>query len=322
MNALPSLKIKTALETPNAGYEPHDDLRHRARAGGRARDSLFWEMIMPDEGLGFQAYLYLSGNGKAGFNVAVWGPDPNKQALDLAQAEVPDGIDLDAFSFEGLTLTQPVLRRTARLQYESAKVKLDFNFAALHEPFSYKQNPDGLPDWFAINRFEQTGWVTGFLEFGGRRIEWSRVGHRDHSWGVRNWGMPHHWKWIIAYTPDGERIVNGWIWIAKGEWGFGGYVVRNGEMLPVSHIKHHAEYTDEMLQRRLLADLHDTRGGVTRLEMESFGVVKLPTNDKMDTIIYEAACNVSIDGHAGAGQFETHWPKKYLEHLVASTKGH
>jgi enoyl-CoA hydratase/carnithine racemase len=40
-----------------------------------------------------------------------------------------------------------------------------------------------------------------------------------------------------------------------------------------------------------------------------------------DLIIYEAACNVSIDGYAGAGQFETHWPKNYLEHLVAAAKG-
>ena len=76
---------------------------------------LFWEMIMPDERLGFQAYLYLSGNGKAGFNVAVWGPDPSGQALDLVQAEVPVGMDLDAFSLEGHHAEQPELRRTARI---------------------------------------------------------------------------------------------------------------------------------------------------------------------------------------------------------------
>jgi hypothetical protein len=320
MNGLPPLKIKTAPETPDAGYQPQDDLRHRPPPGGKMRDSLFWEMIMPDEQLGFQAYLYLTGDGKAGFNVVVWGPDANKEILDLVQEEVSGDPDFDNFNLAGLTLTQPDLRRTAVLRYESPKVKLVFDYSALHETFSYKQNPDGLPDWFAINRFEQTGWVKGFLEFNGRRVEWDRVGHRDHSWGMRNWGLPHHWKWFIAYTPDGGRIVNGWIWIAKGEWGFGGYVIHDGEMLPVSHIKHRAEYTDDMLQRRLEADLHDTRGGVTRLEMDSFGVVKLPTNDKMDTIIYEAACKVAIDGHAGAGQFETHWPKKYLEHLIAANK--
>jgi len=31
------------------GFGPDDDLRHRPEPGGRMRDSLFWEMIMPDE---------------------------------------------------------------------------------------------------------------------------------------------------------------------------------------------------------------------------------------------------------------------------------
>lgn len=284
------------------------------------RDSLFWEMIMPDEQLGFQAYLYLTAAGKAGFNVAIWGPDGTPTILDLVQGEVPDGMDLDDFSFAGLTLTQPETRRTSRLSYQSDKVRLQFDFTALHDAFSYHQNPDGLPAWFALDRFEQTGWVTGFLEFGGRRIEWDRIGHRDHSWGNRNWGIPHHWKWIIAYTPDGGRIVNAWIWIARGEWGVGGYVVRDGELVPIAHLRQHADYDDDMTQRRFTAEIVDTRGATTHLELERFGLVKLPTNDKMGTIIMEAACTAAIDGHKGAGQFETHWPLSYLEHLIAANK--
>jgi hypothetical protein len=219
-----------------------------------------------------------------------------------------------------LTLRQPELRRTAELRYESDSVKLQFDFAALHDAFSYRQNPDGLPSWFAINRFEQTGWVKGFLEVDGRRIEWDRVGHRDHSWGRRNWGVPHHWKWFIAYSDDGSRIVNGWIWIARGEWGFGGYVVRDGELVPVSHINHHADYDDDMTQRRLEAELVDVRGESTHLTLERFGLVKLPTNDAMGTIIMEAACHAAIDGDHGGGQFETHWPTAYLEHLIAAQR--
>jgi hypothetical protein len=318
--ATTDMPIRTAPETPSAGYEPHDDKRHWPAAGGKMRDSLFWQMTMPDEELGFQAYLYLTDRGRVGYNVAVWGPDAEPLALDLNAGRVADDADLDDFSFGGLQLRQPELRRTAELRYESENVRLQFDYTALHDTFSYRQNPDGLPDWFAINRFEQTGWVKGFLEVGDRRIEWDRIGHRDHSWGTRNWGVPHHWKWFIAYTPDGSRIVNGWIWIAYGEWGFGGYVVRDGELLPVSHIDHHAEYDDDMTQRRLEAELVDVRGGRTNLVLDRFGLVRLPTNDKMDTIIMEAACRASIDGEEGGGQFETHWPLSYLEHLVDAKK--
>ena len=297
------------------GFGPKDDLRHWPAEGGRMRDSLFWELIMPDEQLGLQVYLYLTNRGKTGYNVSVWGPEP--VALKLAQGTVGDEMDLDNFHFEGLSVKQPELRRTAEVSYTSDDVTLEFNFTALHDAFSYKSNPDGLPSWFAQNRLEQTGHVTGFLEVGGRRIAWDRKGHRDHSWGVRNWGVPHHWKWFIAYTESG-RAVNGWIWIARGEWGFAGYVVKDGVTVPVSHIKHHAEYHDDMTQKRLEADVVDITGETTHVVMDSYGVVKLPTHDPMGTVIYEAACRASIDGEEGAGQFETHWPGPYLQHLVES----
>jgi hypothetical protein len=318
--ATTELPIRTAPETPSAGYEAHDDLRHRPAPGGRMRDSLFWQMTMPDEELGFQAYMYLSDRGRTGYNVAVWGPDGTPVVLDREDGRVGDDADFDDFRFGGLHVRQPELRRTAEIAYESDAIRFRFDYTALHDPFSYRQNPDGLPGWFAINRFEQTGWVRGFLEVGDRRVEWDRVGHRDHSWGTRNWGVPHHWKWFIAYTPDGTRAVNGWIWIAYGEWGFGGYVVRDGELLPVTHIEHHAEYDDDMTQRRLEAELVDVRGGSTRLVLDRFGLVELPTHDKMDTVIMEAACRASIDGVAGGGQFETHWPRSYLGHLADARK--
>lgn len=312
--------IHTAAGTPDPGYADCDDLRHRPEPGKKMRDSLFWEMIMPEERLGFQAYLYLAGTGHAGFNVAVWGEDDQCQVLDLVQDEVGDNMDFDHFTLKGLELTQPELRNCAQLRYSSDKIKLEYNFTALHDAFSFRQNPDGLPGWFALNRFEQTGWVTGFLEFNGRRIEWNRIGHRDHSWGARQWGVPQHWKWLVAYTPDGSRIVNGWIYVAKGEMGFAGYVVRDGELFPISHIKHHADYDIDMGQQSLEAEIVDTHGGVTHLQMERFGLLRLPTNDKMDTIIMEAACVARIDGREGAGQFETHWAQSYINYLSALNK--
>ncbi|HWD05736.1 MAG TPA: hypothetical protein VG674_25140 [Amycolatopsis sp.] len=299
------------------GFGPHDDLRHWPEPGGRMRDSLFWEMILPDEHLGMQVYLYLTNRGKTGYNVSVWGPDKEPVALKLAQGSVGDEMDLDNFEFEGLSVKQPELRRTAQVSYVSDEVNLQFDFTALHDAFSYKSNPDGLPSWFAANRLEQTGHVTGFLEAGGRRISLDRKGHRDHSWGTRDWGVPHHWKWFIAYTESG-RVVNGWIWIARGEWGFAGYVVKDGVTVPVSHIKHHAEYHDDMTQKHLEADVVDITGETTRLVMDAYGVIKLPTKDPMGTVITEAACTVTIDGEEGAGQFETHWPGQYLQHLIES----
>src|ERR1700685_1703043 len=97
------------------GLGPTDDLRHRPMAGERTRDSLFWELIMPEEELGAQGYLYLTGSGKAGYNVCLLGLDAPPFALPPRQGRVPAHADLVDFSFAGLTLTQPELRQSCVL---------------------------------------------------------------------------------------------------------------------------------------------------------------------------------------------------------------
>ncbi|MDN5854702.1 MAG: hypothetical protein L0K86_18000 [Actinomycetia bacterium] len=139
---------------------------------------------MPDERLGLQVYLYLTHRGQVGYNVAVWGPDDEPLVLDLGGGVVGDDADLDDFRFEGLQVTQPELRRTAHVSSSSEAVRLEYGFTGVHDAFSYRANPDGLPSWFAENRLEQSGRLEGVLEVAGRRIDLhGRMAHRDHSWG-------------------------------------------------------------------------------------------------------------------------------------------
>ena len=101
------------------GFGPGDDRRHwPATADGRMRDSLFWELIMPEEKLGLQIYLYVSNRGRAGYNVSVWGPQAEPVALQLAQGTVGDDVDFDDFEFQGLRVRQPELRRAMRRRDE------------------------------------------------------------------------------------------------------------------------------------------------------------------------------------------------------------
>ena len=290
-----------------------DDLRHRAPAGERMRDSLFWNLILPEEELALQVYTFVNHRGKAGYNVVVWGAREPVVLQHLGQ--VGDEADFDDWSLAGLEVRQPELRRTAEVRFEGDGVRLEYSFEALHEAFSYRQNPGGLPSWFARNRFEQAGRVNGVLEVAGRTIEFDRIAHRDHSWGARDWGAPQHWKWLLAHTPSG-RALNAFIWIARGEWGFNGYVLRDGEPVAISHIDHHASYDDGMDQTSLQASIVDVEGETTSLTLDSFGAVRMPHDDPFGTVIIEAGCRATIDGEAGGGQFETHWPLKYIDHLA------
>ena len=297
-------------------FTPTDHLRHAPDASGKMRDSLFWQTIIAEEKLGFQAYLYLTAKGQCGFNVLVWGEDRKPLLADIVQGEIAVDEQLDNFHFNGLHLTQTAMGAANRIAYQSEKVTLELAFTPRHAPFSYRANPGGLPSWFAINRYEQTGWIKGHITIGERHIVLDRMGHIDHSWGNRNWGVPQHWKWFVAYTPDGGKMINGWIWIARGEWGFGGYVVRDGVPVAIANIHHHADYDERMGQQRLEARITDISGGVTDLVLDRFGIIKLPTGDPLGTVIQEAACTALIDGEAGSGQFETHWQGAYIDHLA------
>ena len=54
------------------------------------RDSLFWEVVVPEEQIGMQVYLYLTDRGRAGYNVVVWGPDAEPIALNLGSGRIPE----------------------------------------------------------------------------------------------------------------------------------------------------------------------------------------------------------------------------------------
>lgn len=297
---------------------PTDDLRHRVEPGIKTRDSLFWNVVLPDEQVAVQLYIWVDGRGIAGRQVSVYFPDPaDNIVLNAYNIDLGQDSDLDDWACAGLTLRQSEPLRVAELSFAGDEVELDYRFTARHRPFCYRENPRGCPPWMATNRFEQSGRADGVLRVRGREIPFSNIwSHRDHSWGRRNWGWVHHWKWIVAGTNDGGVELNTMFHVARGEPGINGHILRDGEPVPIVDGHCHAEYDREMDQTTLVADLVDASGRTTHLEMERYALFKLPFGS--DTLLTEAACRVSIDGAPGVGQFETLWPASYIDRLVAT----
>jgi hypothetical protein len=297
-----------------SALDARDDRRHRPADASKSRDSLFFNLILPEEDLGLQIYTWVDQDGVAGRQVALFGPDRRPVALEVEQEIAMGDADFDDWDAAGLRIGHPQPLHTAQVRFEGQRVALDYDFTGIHEPFAYSQGRAGCPEWMASDRFEQTGRVQGEIRLGERVIAFDQLAHRDHSWGRRHWSVPHHWKWIVAQTPSG-RALHVMLWIARGELGVNGYVLRDGEPVGIVDARAHAEYDEDMTQRQLLATLHDEQGGVTELELDRFALLRLPFGS--DTVVYEAACRASIDGEAGSGQFETLWPASYLERLTA-----
>lgn len=298
-----------------------DDLRHPPAPGEKGRDSLFFNLMLPEEELGVQVYTWVDHTGTAGRQMAVWGPDRKPLALEVDPAVAMGSADFDDWRCAGLEITHPEPLETASVRYQSDKVRLAYDFTAAHEAFSYMENPAGCPQWMARDRFEQAGRAVGELEVDGRVISFDRPAHRDHSWGPRQWGVPHHWKWIVAQTPGGTgvspgvtgRQLNLMVWVAYGELGLNGYVARDGKTFALVDAQARAEYDDAMTQVRLVATMRDASGQDTELVLDRYALMRLPFGT--DSLIFEAACRATIDGEEGSGQFEALWPASYHQLL-------
>lgn len=304
-----------SIDFATAHLKPADDLRHRFADGVKTRDSLFWNLILPEEQVAAQIYAFSDGRGFGGRQMIVYQPDPDALVMhNTLGHDLGADSDFDDWSCEGMRVRQPEPLRVAKVDYTSEEVSMEYTFTGTHRPFAYSENDEGCPQWMAANRYEQTGRASGTLRIGDREIAFDDVWvHRDHSWGRRHWSFPHHWKWLCAGTPSGAEL-NAMLHIAKGEYGVNGYVVRNGEPVPLVDARSKATYQDDMTQSHLDCTLIDAGGGTTHLEMERFAVFQMRFGT--DSLITEAACRVRIDGEDGTGQFETLFPRGYAERLV------
>jgi hypothetical protein len=152
--------------------------------------------------------------------------------IDMGDAELPGaeyGLRANRLSF---TMREPLARWHIGL---SGRDGVDLTWTAFHEPHDYH---DGLKALGAADEdlalapahFEQCGSVRGTVRLGGREVEIDGLGHRDKSWGLRDWNAITGWEWLSAqfgedlafnatvwYPPDGEETIPG------------GFVTRDGE---------------------------------------------------------------------------------------------
>ncbi|SDH84909.1 hypothetical protein SAMN05192558_105335 [Actinokineospora alba] len=79
----------------------------------------------------------------------------------------------------------------------------------------------------AAEHFEQAGKVSGTFSHNGVDREISGFGHRDKSWGVRNWAGIRGWEWISAQFGAGFAF-NVTIGVVDGKPVHNGFVHRDG----------------------------------------------------------------------------------------------
>jgi len=173
------------------------------------------------------------------------------------------------------------------------------NRVCVYRPFTNAfqlplQSRRGCPRGFAVNRIEANR--DGCTEHSKKsRVAASNGTESDTSrplLGGSRLGRPRNiGKWFVAYTEIRPRApqTDGF-WIAKGEWGFAGYVRARRSDLPRSrHIDQtRRPTTNRLRQPSAVGDLdRHHRVREPSWSSTSFGVIELPTHDRLQTVIRE-----------------------------------
>ena len=151
--------------------------------------------------------------------------------LDMPEGEMPGaefGLRAKGLTF---TLREPLARWHIGL---SGRDAVDLAWTAFHEPHDYH---DGLKALgaadedlaLAPSHFEQCGTVRGEVRLGGRSFEIDGLGHRDKSWGARDWNGLTGWEWLTAHFGE-DLAFNATVWYPPGADATipGGFVTRDG----------------------------------------------------------------------------------------------
>lgn len=233
--------------------------------------------------------------------------------MRLPDRPVPRDMNFDDWRIEGFSMRQDLKFQRADVRWESPEATVDFRYEAFHAPYAYSSHAGGCPPYAADDRIEQSGRVTGLLTIGDRRIAIDTSGHRDHSWGTRDWRALHYYRWLQAQVSD--RIsVHFWEFYALGERQVRGYVFKDGLMAEITDLdvtwQGDAQYNQTAYQCRL----RDGAGRETFVQAEVFGVYPLVADT--DFVLNEGASLIEIDGQHGSGWMEMGWPMSYLRHIA------
>jgi hypothetical protein len=290
----------------------HHD-RHQLRREALARESLAYMFQLPDEGLAGYLYTWVNGESVAGSALFLYGPAVGEEPIEVLVngIQMPEDQGFDDWRVGGMHVRHGD-GETAEITFTSDQANVEYRFEATSPAYLYSCHPDGSPPFIADDRDEQAGRISGVLRFGGREIPFEGMGHRDHSWGTRHWGIAQHWKWFESQAgPDlavhfmelqvmGDRLVRG-------------YVYRDGAMAEVTDLEITYEHDEDFFHHSFQARVGDELGRDTAVRGTVFArYVMTPHPQSMNN---EGSVALEIEGVPGVGHLEMQWQKPYLEYI-------
>lgn len=175
-------------------------------------------------------------------------------------------------------------------------VDLDITFSGLGPVHNFKniyfrglarrmiEKNFGLSDLRKVRRvasshYEQVGGYQGRITIGDKAISVGGTGHRDHSWGLRDWAAPKGWTWLTMQFGQALGLNLSRVIIDKIDM-FNGYITRDGKNYLYRTCDIETEFeADGITQKEIRFTVEDTEGFRMTVEGRVMNVVPLTHDD-------------------------------------------
>ncbi|MFX1565141.1 MAG: hypothetical protein ACFFCH_04040 [Promethearchaeota archaeon] len=176
--------------------DPSTEQFHDPTAAPDWKESFYFQLFDPEANLA--AFFYISAYpniSKRDYLVALLFDGET----DIYLNTLPMPGKLDALSDGKLTfeLIQP--HELWKITFEDGKRFVDLEFTGRFDPFAYDAKQAYKKGVIEQEHYEQGCFVDGTIRLtDGSEHQLSCFGHRDHSWGLRDYAAIDEWNWIAA----------------------------------------------------------------------------------------------------------------------------
>jgi hypothetical protein len=201
-----------------------------------------------------------------------------------------------------------------RLSYAGKGVNMDIWFTPMNRIYPYRKSDED--EWIferiGTQHYEQFGKFCGFIELRGNEYQIGPcLGHRDHSWGIRDWNAVDRYS-LHCCAFSNELAFNLWEGCIRGRSFFKGFIFDGENNFDI--IEHNVRTEFQVNHREpIRSDLSfvDSRNREFIVQCTSEVSVPFPPPG---SIVHEGIGRMVCNGIEGYGlqEYLWHYPNKFL----------
>ncbi|HEY5852622.1 MAG TPA: hypothetical protein VIW24_00880 [Aldersonia sp.] len=283
----------------------------------RHRESIVWVIPHVADGVTAFVYTWINSQGAAGAALSVFGKAMGEQIFEKVDGvSVAGDAQFDDYRVGPLTLELEPDGMNSTVSFHGERIAITLRFAGLHPPYQYGSHREGCPAFFADDRLEQTGVARGTLRIDGAVYAFNEMCQRDHSWGERDWEAMHHMKWVNALNRT--TAVHAVELLAYGQRYVRGYLLRDGQCVPLQDLILRYTLDSEFLHRTMSAIWIDQRGRRAEVTFEGGGP-HFMWDVSPNFTLRDTAMSAAIDGQPAVAYVDMSWDPEYLQRTRQKT---